>query len=560
MSAIITTTRTYDLTVLLGLIDTTPERLMEDKTRHPGRWNAAKISKTVARIYKKLQQLPKIDNWEFPSAAFGQKNAYTLNRNQLRRIFGLNFDGQTSFQLYLVKKDENALPIRSLNTAGSSQNNQSIINNERDTLESLDDAFMGEQNNDCMAHEEFLSDYQKEAVKLIKEWSEFNKEDLKNLKVQKRLREKKQVDLSQLFNSLSTNTESSGSSWGQVNLSDRQDVQVKLIDDYECKKSCVKLVLESNMTPAMVNRAFMEIQSKLPEGALHVPSERSIRRHLFAAKYLIDEQLVRFINRSELLSIGIDTTTMSGFEYVSYSIRDNQGNMLIMASDNIHDHKAETVKLNFQHRFENDFSIEVRKQIAEKTALFQTDSAATALLTVEKIKKFLDEIHPRERTTIRCSMHKIGNSEKDLRKDFYEESSQILEGVEKYFSRSRLSVGKSSVAQEYSNFLRAKYPEKKFSDIPITQYSNVRFGTMVTNVEHILLYWDAIQYYFEERAKVPDIALLMKKFRDEVQVELSSFIMVYTHIIKEYWSVVSGKGQKYKGIYRIFKRNQSCMA
>ena len=313
-----------------------------------------------------------------------------------------------------------------------------------------------------------------------------------------------------------------------------------MITRNDLKESCLLLSTERNICPASINATIEEVFSKVPNSNIETFDESSLRRHLPLVGPLLHRQEVAFIEDAESLSIGLDSTTISGNELHSFTILSNTGESLFFDIQKVNDHSSATVAKLFEKKM-SEFPENIQLMIAQKTQMLNSDRARAAVSAVGLIRAKLDQIHRRERVFCPCTMHIVLNGEKFLRKSLPEDILEHVSLMEKILSTHRLHQTKSSKGASFLTFLKVK--AQLHDDIipeALSLYSNVRFNVFTRNLENMLTNLDFISEYME-REEFKKTSEFITKNKTRIQYEFLATILLFKNILLPWWSKIRSR-------------------
>lgn len=307
------------------------------------------------------------------------------------------------------------------------------------------------------------------------------------------------------------------------------------ISKLEMKAISLKLVTEDDIPPQVVSKVMTEIADRV-EPSFDVLGVSTMRTYFPCLKYLLTEQAEDIIRDSKHLTIGIDSTTISGKEFSSFTLMTDENASIILDIDYLPDHKSKTVADQFSRRF-GTLSVDTQQMLAEKVQGFNTDRAPAALGACKLVDIFLNEQHQRDRCTIPCSMHLHSMQEKKLRESFTTEFKQYLLVAEKYLSKSRVHRGKKMHGEEFEDFLKIKL-ENGQEVLPkcFSLYSNVRFGVMCGNLQVFAINYDEVANFLQLRCNEPTIAENLRKEKVKIFAEIIATVLVNECLASPLWS------------------------
>ena len=315
-----------------------------------------------------------------------------------------------------------------------------------------------------------------------------------------------------------------------------EDEEEQILTRPEWKECCLKLCTENNLPPSSVNLVVEELLQKA-DLALQPFHETTLRRNIPLMEPLLLQQETQLIRDAPAIMIGQDSTTMSGIEFLSFTIRSTNGDALIFDVKKTDDHAGRTVADIFEKKI-GKFSQEDRHLLAVKTQLIQSDSAPAAVDASRQMIEILNGIYQRPRVFCPCSMHVILNSEKSLRKLIPSDFLQQVNIMEKLLSTHRLHQTKNSAGNEFLQFLQVKEAAGvKVYSKSLGLYSNVRFNTFHENLRNILMNFNVIPEFLR-RKKLTDTADYIEKHRGTMEVQFLASILVYQNLVQPWWSKI----------------------
>ncbi|CAG5082738.1 Oidioi.mRNA.OKI2018_I69.PAR.g10195.t1.cds [Oikopleura dioica] len=313
-----------------------------------------------------------------------------------------------------------------------------------------------------------------------------------------------------------------------------------IIDRVDLKESCLLLSTEKNIAPAVINDVIVEVFQNIPDAIIEPFTDRSLRNHLPLVQPLQHQQEIVFIEEATSLSIGLDSTTISGIEYSSLTILSSDGDSLFWDIKKVADHSGATVADQFNSKMK-EYPEDIQRLIAEKTQSLHSDRAPAAKKSVEIIKKSLDKVCARDRVYIPCSMHIPLNCEKGLRASMPKDILDQVALLEKVLSSHRLHQTKSSKGADFLTFLKAK---KLGSENVLLEslalYSNVRFSVFAKNLENVLINLPYIEEFLSREGHKTTSKFITDN-KQRFQVELLAAIFVYKNVVAPWWEKVRAK-------------------
>ena len=313
-----------------------------------------------------------------------------------------------------------------------------------------------------------------------------------------------------------------------------------LIDRVDLKESCLLLSTEKNISPSVINVVIDEVFQNIPDAIIEPFTDRTLRNHLPLVQPLQHQQEIVFIEEATSLSIGLDSTTISGIEYSSLTFLSCDGDSLFWDIKKVADHSGATVADQFNSKMK-EYPENVQRLIAEKTQSLHSDRAPAAVKSVEMIKKSLDEVFARDRVFIPCSMHIPLNCEKGLRASLPKDILDQVAILEKVLSSHRLHQTKSSRGAAFLTFLKAKQLES--DDVlpeSLALYSNVRFSVFAKNLENVLINLPFIEEFLSREGHKTSSKFIADN-KQRFQVELLAAVYVFKNVVAPWWDKVRAR-------------------
>ncbi|CAG5101811.1 Oidioi.mRNA.OKI2018_I69.chr1.g10.t1.cds [Oikopleura dioica] len=311
-----------------------------------------------------------------------------------------------------------------------------------------------------------------------------------------------------------------------------------VINRIDLKESCLLLSTEKNISPAVINEVIDEICENIPDANIEPFTDRSLRNHLPLVQPLQHQQEIVFIEDATSLSIGLDSTTISGNEYSTLTILSSDGDSLFWDIKKVADHSGATEQFTSKMK---EYPEAIQRLIAEKTQSLHSDRAPAAVKSVEIIRKSLDEVFARDRVHVPCSMHIPLNCEKGLRASLPKDILEQVSLLEKVLSSHRLHQTKSSRGAAFLTFLKAKTMES--DDVlpeSLSLYSNVRFSVFAKNLENVLINLPYVEEFLSREGHKTSSKFIADN-KQRFQVELLAAIYVYKNIVAPWWDKVRAK-------------------
>jgi len=455
---------------LVHLVGESPDRISRLISEEPSKSKREKIVTSLAKdINRELSKLETTEGFQF---------ATNRHHGELKKCFDRNYcclrralkkpDSITSVSLIIVPLEKEnsqtrkrSLSISNVESTSELPNPVSVISFEN-----------------LQASEKLLSPSQKLAMLAIANDKNFDRSKSRRIV---EIVEERGVEVADDVQRLSQKLEDSQISNYSEELNKPKEEKL-LISNNEMKALSLKLCCENDIPASTIHTVITELSNVIDEPSFRPFSERTIRLYVPCLQPLLDQQAEALIARSTALSIGTDSTSLAAKEYNSFTIRNSEGDSLILHVEFLPDHKAQTVLGSFERKFQS-FSPEVQAALAMRVQSLNTDRAPAALAACDLIVKFLDSHFKRERSIIPCSMHCHMRQEKKLRESLTDRCKQIVKCAEKHLTKSRTHSGKKMKGEQFETYLEAK----KLSDPDVLPealglYSNVRFAVFSRNL------------------------------------------------------------------------------